>query len=261
MKRKIGFTLVELLVVVAIISILAGIIVPKVAGYIASAKAARALSEIKGAETALTKMLNDSGKNNFRQFFTPQPEIGTLSLQQEESFFTIALYNLLKNGKSAQLADLDPKVRKKLSDSYLDLGKDPWGNLYHFFPGPLKLEDNGVPGETFSMPFRSYRVDTEVPGSVQPQEGLSLDVDADGNVIAYSGGPVSPDTVFGYPAPPKLPFYIYSMGADMACAQAMYEVDGVGIDAYDITLPDPANAGGGDDINNWDIDQSWSTFY
>lgn len=66
-----GFTLVELLVVMAIISILAAIVVPNVQRYIVRARVARAVSEINGAELAMTAMLTDAGKSNFNQLFNP----------------------------------------------------------------------------------------------------------------------------------------------------------------------------------------------
>jgi len=246
MTRIKGFTLIELLVVVAIISILAGIIIPNVTGYIARARAARALSEIKGAELSLTKMLTDANKSHFGQFFDP----GTLSfnsLVDAEDFYTEAFYILLKNGKTAGVPGLRDEVRRKLSDSYINLTKDPWGNLYHFYAGPLKLVGNPSRDVYYLMPFRSYEVDETVPGSLGTDD-LSLGHTEDARPI-------------GYPAPAKLPVYIYSCGADAVCAQAMYQERGLGPAAYDSGLPDDDSAGGGDDINNWDNEQSWSTFY
>lgn len=55
-----GFTLVELLVVMAIIAILASIVVPNVINYLKRAKATRARADIAGIESGLVKMLTDS---------------------------------------------------------------------------------------------------------------------------------------------------------------------------------------------------------
>ena len=69
MKSKSGFTLIELLVVIAIIAILAGIVIPNVPKYINKARATRAYAEIKGVDLALTKMLTDANRSDFKSGF------------------------------------------------------------------------------------------------------------------------------------------------------------------------------------------------
>lgn len=71
MRKKQGFTLVELLVVMAIIAILAAIVVPNAARFIGRARVTRALAEISGMETALTALLTDAGRSSLGQVFAP----------------------------------------------------------------------------------------------------------------------------------------------------------------------------------------------
>ena len=140
MMRKQGFTLVELLVVIAIISILASIVVPQVTDWISRGRMAAAVSEIRNADLALSKMLIDAERKNFGHFFNTQTgmNLGEAChfLGDAQKLYEIVFYELLRQGKNADF-DLDgdgnpelvlhASVRKKLGTSYLDLGVDPWG--------------------------------------------------------------------------------------------------------------------------------------
>ena len=52
-KSQIGFTIIELIVVIAIISVLAAIVLPNVSGYLQKAKTAAAVSEIRELQKAI----------------------------------------------------------------------------------------------------------------------------------------------------------------------------------------------------------------
>jgi type IV pilus assembly protein PilA len=66
-RRHGGFTLIELMIVVAIIGILAAIAMPAYQEYIARAQAAEAVQIMSGAKTPMTEYYSDNG------FWPPTP--------------------------------------------------------------------------------------------------------------------------------------------------------------------------------------------
>jgi len=60
-KQQKGFTLIELMIVVAIIGILAAVAIPAYSNYIKRAKVADALNLLSGLKTPATEYFNDKG--------------------------------------------------------------------------------------------------------------------------------------------------------------------------------------------------------
>ncbi|HZX79751.1 MAG TPA: pilin [Lysobacter sp.] len=61
MKKQQGFTLIELMIVVAIIAILAAIALPAYQDYVARSQVSEAMSLASGAKTAVTEYYADKG--------------------------------------------------------------------------------------------------------------------------------------------------------------------------------------------------------
>ncbi len=124
-RRRSGFTLVELLVVLAIFTLLAGLVGPQVLKQLGGAKSRTALLQIRDLEQGLELYLLDMGH-------FPSTEQGLQALVREPPGVT---------------GWHGPYLRSST------VPKDPWGNPYHYrHPGQhgafdiYSLGFDGVPG-------------------------------------------------------------------------------------------------------------------
>lgn len=124
-----GFSFIELMVVVVILGILAGMIVPRYMGRTDEAKTVKAKVDIAAIETSLKLYRLDNG-------VYPSTEQGLMALIEKP--------------------DTDPQAPKWNAKGYLDkkkIPKDPWGREYIYLcPGIhedfdlLSYGADGVPG-------------------------------------------------------------------------------------------------------------------
>ncbi|MDO8653788.1 MAG: type II secretion system major pseudopilin GspG, partial [Undibacterium sp.] len=111
LKRATGFTLLEMLVVMVIIGLLAGLVGPRIFGKVDSSKVQTAQTQIKMLESALNIMRLDVGQ-------VPPPEQG--------------LQWLLSS-------PLDTSLQSLWKGPYIEgvIPMDPWNNPYQYaIPGP-----------------------------------------------------------------------------------------------------------------------------
>lgn len=123
-----GFTLIELMVVLVILGILAGLIMPRIIGRPEEARRMKGKIQIKNIEQALKLFHIDNG-------FYPTTEQGLSALVEKP--------------------EIEPEPRNWREEGYLEKGKvpkDPWGNPYVYLsPGVYNreydLESYGADGE------------------------------------------------------------------------------------------------------------------
>lgn len=110
MKKNTGFTLLEIMVVIVILGLLAGLVVPNVMGSVDQANVQKVVTDISGIETALKQYKMDVGRY-------PTTDQG--------------LQALIEKPTSA------PVPKKYRSDGYLEkISEDPWHSAYFYkMPG------------------------------------------------------------------------------------------------------------------------------
>jgi len=123
-----GFTLIEIMVVMVILGILAGLIIPRIMGRPEEARRTKARIQIESIETALKLYKLDNG-------FYPTTDQGLQALVEPPSVGELA--------------------RDWREGGYLEKGKvpkDPWGNEYVYLSpgihGDFDLVSYGADGET-----------------------------------------------------------------------------------------------------------------
>lgn len=144
-----GFTLLELLIVIVVIGILAGLVITGFRGIQEKAKVSSAKEELARVQTAVELLSVDTGKlpNGCPRYGNNDPEV---EIEQENAGLT-TIPQVGVTGAGCEWEALDIVGWK---GPYLakDAALDPWGHSYNFDPDYyLKPEcNNGAPERHFA---------------------------------------------------------------------------------------------------------------
>ena len=142
-RNEMGFTLIELMVVIVILGILAGLIVPRIMGRPEEARQAKARIQIESIETALKLYKLDNGSypttEQGLQALVEPPEVGELADSWREGGY-------LEKGK---------------------IPKDPWGEEYVYLS----------PGTQGDFDLMSYGADGEPGGEGKNKDITNWDIE------------------------------------------------------------------------------------
>ncbi|MCC6793775.1 MAG: hypothetical protein IT366_01555 [Candidatus Hydrogenedentes bacterium] len=80
----------------------------------------------------MLKICADARVTSMRELFADDANFDAGTPQEILDRHTEWMYLVLRKGKLSE-APLKPERRRLLGDSYMDIGKDPWKNLYVFY--------------------------------------------------------------------------------------------------------------------------------
>jgi prepilin-type N-terminal cleavage/methylation domain-containing protein len=182
MKASRGFTLIEMVVVLAVIAILAAVLTPIINSYVDRARINSANSDVKNIAASILQYNTDTkvwpiyktngdvpnGTGVYDVASTPgdTPSLGTGSTDWTTGILTgTTSLDVLLNTNFLGLPTTGPRAWK---GAYLQIGTDPWGSAYFVTTANLK------PDSTFAAYVISAGPNQSIETPYHPPKGATL---------------------------------------------------------------------------------------
>ena len=137
LKKKNGFTLIEIMVVIAIIGILAALAVPKYQDYIAKTRVAEGLSLAAGAKLAVTEVYSGKGATDMQlateQTFKSTTTNSVKEVKIEKTGAITVIYQSSVAPEGANTLTIVPVNNASEAIEVLDLSSSktqPWAGIW-----------------------------------------------------------------------------------------------------------------------------------
>ena len=178
MKDSRGFTLIEMVVVLAVIAILAAILTPIVTSYVERARVDAAMNDVKKIAAAIIQFNTDT---RVWPIYSTQPFVGTndASYDVESMFGNDAMVPMSGSGSDwpatagvvggTNVGDLNAVLNQNRMQllltgarawkgAYMELHEDPWGSKYYLTskflkPGSTSTHWNSLPSASPSAVY------------------------------------------------------------------------------------------------------------
>ena len=145
MKRnnKKGFTIVELVIVIAVIAILAAVLIPTFAGVTKKANESKALQEAKNSYSEDLALLDGQAGNYMKSGYVEFKKTTDVALDSTKTYYTKSGDNYVKVA-SPDVADIANYYEEDLTDSITKGEFDGEKYTYKLNPKYICTYDNGT---------------------------------------------------------------------------------------------------------------------